>query len=489
MRQLNRNLRGYSQGGGGVALYWMCNMKAMLTAIRTRIKSMGVSISQGFGFRAANPLRATPDAAFAMLAAMRTFDLLSPADAMLKLNTALDAAARAIPIETISTFDAHNRVLAQEVISPTPLPEFRRSTVDGYAVRTKDTPGVLRLAGEVLMGEISSLALREGEAIAVPTGGHVPEGADAVVMIEQTTLLAVSQLQIAHSLKPNDNIIQAGEDVRAGDAVVRAGARLREQELAGLLALGIAQVQVYRQPRVAVIASGDELVPATSEAKPGQIRNINGPMISALVKRCGGLPIDFGILPDKREAFEEAAQRAMRECDAVVFMAGSSVGEKDFVPDVVNGMGSPGILAHGIAFRPGKPTLFAVCNGKPVFGLPGNPISALVTATLFVEPTLWRMQGTPAPQPNFVRAMLGQDVKSPKDLEHWLPVSLGRLEIRDWRSDSKSPISNLQSLSATPISTKSNLIFGLVRADGMVCIPIGVDKLAAGSEVMVRVFV
>jgi molybdopterin molybdotransferase len=425
---------------------------------------------------------------------MRTFDLLSPAEAMAKLNAALDASTRALPIETISTFEAHNRVLAQDVISPTPLPEFRRSTVDGFAVRTADVPGLLRWAGEVAMGEISSLTLRAGEAIAVPTGGHVPEGADAVLMIEDARLTNADPssgsgqaLQTSKRLSAGDNIIGAGEDVQAGDAVIRAGARLREQEIAGLLALGITQVQVFAQPRVAVIASGDELVPATSDVKPGQIRNINGPMISALVKRCGGLPIDFGILPDKREAFEEAAQRAMRlsGCDAVVFMAGSSVGEKDFVPDVVNGMGGPGILAHGIAFRPGKPTLFAVCGGKPVFGLPGNPISALVTATLFLEPTLWRMQGAPAPQPNFVRATLAQDVRSPKDLEHWLPV---RLEIRDWRLEVQSPISKLQSPSATPISTKSNLIFGLVRADGLVCVPIGVDKLSAGSEVLVRVF-
>ena len=412
---------------------------------------------------------------------MRTFDLLSPADAMMKLNAALDASARAIFIETIDTLNAHNRVLAQDVISPTPLPEFRRSTVDGYAVQAKDAPGLLHLAGEVAMGEISSLVLRAGQAIAVPTGGHVPDGADAVVMIEQTQQLANSQLQIANSLKPGDNIILAGEDVSAGEAVMRAGARLREQEIGGLLALGIARVQVYVQPRVAVIASGDELVPATSDVKPGQIRNINGPMMCALVKRCGGLPVDFGILPDKREAFEAAAQQAMRECDAVVFMAGSSVGEKDFVPDVVNAMGQPGILTHGIAFRPGKPTLFGVCNGKPVFGLPGNPISALVTATLFVEPTLWRMQGTRPPEPNCVRATLAQDVRSPKDLEHWLPVTLA---ISNWQSNanhSQLPIAN-------PISTKSNLIFGLVRADGMVCLPIGVDKLAAGSEVMVRLF-
>jgi molybdopterin molybdotransferase len=253
--------------------------------------------------------------------------------------------------------------------------------------------------------------------------------------------------------------------------VVRAGRRLREQEVGGLLALGFTSVEVLCRPRVALIASGDELVPADAPTRPGQIRNINEPMLAALVARNGGAAVDFGILPDRREAFEEAAQRARREADAVVFMAGSSVGERDFVPDVVNAMGRPGILAHGILFRPGKPTLFAVCDGKPVFGLPGNPISALVTGSLFVAPTLWRLQGAlNPPVPTVVRATLSADVRSPRDLEHWFPVALA------------------DGLAAEPISTKSNLIFGLVRAAGLVCAPIGVDRLPAGAEVEVRIF-
>ena len=256
--------------------------------------------------------------------------------------------------------------------------------------------------------------------------------------------------------------------------MVRAGTRLREQELGCILALGIRQIEVYRQPRVAIIASGDELVPAESNVQLGQIRNINAPMMASLIRRCGGVPVDFGILPDQREAFEAAAQKAIETCDVVVFMAGSSVGERDFVPDVVNGMGQPGILVHGIQFRPGKPTLFAVCDGKPVFGLPGNPISALVTATMFVQPTLWRVQGGAAPLPNVVPATLAEDVKSPKGLEHWVPVAVKR--------------NGTDGFVATPISTKSNLIFGLVRADGLMCVPIGTDKLAAGAAVSVRLF-
>ncbi|MCL6510117.1 MAG: molybdopterin molybdotransferase MoeA [Anaerolineae bacterium] len=438
---------------------------------------------------------------------MRKLDLLTPTEAMARLNAALQA-GEALPGEVIATAHARNRVLARDVVSPVPMPEFRRSTVDGYAVRADSTPGVLRVVGEVRMGEVATFAIKHGEAALVHTGGNLPEGADAVVMLEDTIPLTMDdrrqavpsdgmlpsvvvrqwKIQIGKKLAPGENAIQQGEDVQAGEVVVRAGTRLREQEIAGLLSLGITRIEVVRQPRVALIASGDELVPAEAETKPGQVRNTNQPMLAALVARNGGVPLDFGVLPDVRLAFEEAAARAMREADAVVFMAGSSVGERDFVPDVVNAMGHPGILVHGILFRPGKPTLFAVCNGKPVFGLPGNPISALVTGTLFLAPTLWRIQGAlNPPQPNFVRAVLAEDVKSPKDLEHWFPV---RLEAGDWRlrgSQSSSP--DLPSLPpARPIATKSNLIFGLVRADGIACAPIGTDRLTAGAEIAVRLF-
>ena len=412
---------------------------------------------------------------------MRTFDLLSPADAMSKLNAVLDAAHVALPTEFVPAASARNRVLAHDAQSPIPLPEFRRSTVDGYAVRASSTPGVLRVIGEVRMGELTGLRVKLGDAALVHTGGNIPEGADAVLMVEQIKVLDQSghgKIQTQSQVLAGDNVIQQGEDVQPGEVVVRGGTRLREQEIGGLLSLGMTQVEVLRKPRVALIASGDEVVPAEAETHPGQVRNINTPMLAALIERHGGVALDFGILPDRRDAFEEAAQRAMHDTDvdAVVFMAGSSVSERDFTPDVVNGMGRPGILVHGINFRPGKPTLFAVCDGKPVFGLPGNPISALVTASLFVIPTVWRVQGASMPQPNMVRAALAKDVKSPRDLEHWFPVAL-------------VPAGEVGTLpKAEPITSKSNLIFGLVRASGLVCAPIGVDRLAAGSLVDVRLF-
>ncbi len=393
---------------------------------------------------------------------------------MKALFAALEADKLALPVDLIETAHARDRVLARDVLAETAMPEFRRSTVDGYALKAASTPGVLRVVGEVRMGELAGTALKSGEAMLVHTGGNVPEGADAVVMIEQTRPLDVntSKIQTTSKLAPGENVIQAGEDVRAGEAVCAAGTRLREQEVAGLLSLGVVKIPVLRKPRVALIPSGDELVAPDQPTKGGQVRNTNAPMLAALVRRFGGEPLVFDVLPDRRLAFEAAAERAMREADMVLFMAGSSVGDRDYVPDVVSAMGKPGILAHGILFRPGKPTLFAVANGKPVFGLPGNPISALITATLFAMPALTHLQGMRnPPQPAMAPAVLTQDVKSPRDLEHWFPV---RLEHREggWR--------------ATPISTKSNLIFGLVRAQGVVCAPIGVDRLAAGETVSAR---
>ncbi|MCL4506154.1 MAG: molybdopterin molybdotransferase MoeA [Chloroflexi bacterium] len=413
---------------------------------------------------------------------MRTFDLLSPADALAKLYGALDVSRLPAQTEVVPAVSARNRVLARDVASPIPLPEFRRSTVDGYAVRAGSTPGVLRVVGEVRMGELTRLRVKLGDAALIHTGGNVPEGADAVVMVEQVKFLdqsGLGKIQTQTQASPGDNTIRQGEDVQQGEIVMRAGARLREPEIGGLLSIGMTEVEVYRKPRVALIASGDEVVPAEAETQPGQVRNINTPMLAALVERNGGVALDYGILPDSRFAFEEAAARAMQEADMVVFMAGSSVSERDFTPDVVDGMGKPGILVHGIAFRPGKPTLFAVADGRPVFGLPGNPVSAFVTASLFVAPTLWRMQHAVAPMPGQVKAVLSKDVRSPGDLEHWFPVNLS--QTAEGQPHGSPPV-----WSAEPVATKSNLIFSLVRASGLVCAPIGMDRLAAGATVDVR---
>ena len=408
--------------------------------------------------------------------------LLTSTQAMTRLNAALDGAWQAKPLlgdEAVPAASAINRVLAKDVFTPTDIPAFRRSSVDGYAMRSADAPGQLRVIGEVLMGQLSGLRVEQGQAVRVPTGGFVVDGADAVLMIEDAqTHENGAAISTTKTLAPGENTIHQGEDLRAGDAAIRAGTRLREQDIAGLLSLGITQVHVKKQPRVALISSGDELVSSEAAPGPGQIRETNAAMLAALVRKNGGLPIVFDTLPDQRPAFEAAAQRAMREADVVVFIAASSVGERDFVPQIVAGMGQPGIVAHRIAFRPGKPALFAACDGKPVFGLPGNPISALMTGMLFLAPTLWRALGAHnPPAPAFARARLAQDFRSPADLEQWFPVLL-----------SPSLCGDEAVPAATPIPMKSNLIFSLVRADGVACARIGVDQLPAGQMVDVRLF-
>ena len=406
---------------------------------------------------------------------MPTFTMARPDDALALLWEAMARAPRAFEMERAPLAQARGRVLAVDIRSPGPIPEFRRSTVDGYALRAADTGAgrTLPVAGEIPMGVYQVQPLPPNAAIKIHTGGHVPEGADAVIMVERTAEMANGRIRLDETLAPGDNVIQIAEDVEPGSVVISAGAILREQEIAGLASLGISQAPVRRRPRVALISSGDELVPIESAIRPGQIRGSNAPMLSALVQANGGEPLDMGILPDRADAFAAAAAAAKASADVIVFMAGSSMSDRDYTAETITAMGAPGILVHGIAFRPGKPTIFAVCDGIPVFGLPGNPNSALVTARRLLGPTLWRMLGATAPPPRYVMATLAEAVRSPASLEHWIPAAL---------------FDQAGEHLARPIITKSNLIFGLVRANGMFCIPIGVDGLPAGAQVRVEYF-
>lgn len=410
---------------------------------------------------------------------MRTFNLVPPATALERLHAAMRTAQVRTQIERISALDADARVIAEDIASPTAMPDFRRSTMDGFAVRSIDGLATRRIVGEVSMGQNSPIKLGMAEAARIHTGGELPEDADAVLPVEDVTLGRQSEgfyaelVISSRVLRAGENCIEVGEDVHAGDLVIRAGTRLRTPELGGLAALGHTFVRAYARPRVAVLASGDEVVPPDAVPIGAQVRDINTNTISNLIRQAGGIPVSQGILRDDANAFELAARRAMADCDALVFMAGSSVSERDFTPDVIARLGAPGVLQHGVQFRPGKPTLFALCDGKPVFGLPGNPVSALVTALLFVQPTLWLMQGAlNPPHPVTLNAVLDAPIRSPKTLEHWLPVSL--------------TVDRDGNHSATPIASKSNLIFSLTRAQGLVCAPIGVELMAAGTPVQVR---
>jgi len=402
------------------------------------------------------------------------FNVMPPTQA---LETLFRRWTVAIQSEMVPTAEALGRVTAGPVRSPISLPAFPRSTVDGYAVRAADTvgaseglPAYLTIVGEVPMGQRATLTIGPGQAAIVHTGGMIPEGADAVVMVERTHRLDERTVEVLRAVAVGENVIQVGEDVQAGEEILPAGHRLRPQDVGGLLGVGITQVAVARRPVVAIIATGDEVVPPDQEPGPGQVRDINSYTAEAMVRRAGGIPRLMGIVPDDFEALLERAQQGLAQADLLVLSAGSSVSVRDMTSEVINRLGAPGVLVHGLSIRPGKPTILALCDGKPVFGLPGNPVSAMVAFELVVTPTLWRLQGTTPPEKRRVRARLMRNLSSVAGREDYIQVRLMEREGQLW---------------ADPIFGKSNLIFTLVRADGVVRVPLDATGIPAGEEVEV----
>ncbi|MBI1293754.1 molybdopterin molybdenumtransferase MoeA [bacterium] len=379
--------------------------------------------------------------------------------------------------ERIPTADALDRILAEALTSPQDLPEFARSTVDGYAVNAVDTygasgglPAFLTVIGEVPMGATSSLELGSGEAVLIHTGGALPAGATAVVMVEETQRIDDAAIEVLKPVAEGENVIQIGEDIRRGDLLMTAGRPLRPQDIGGLLALGITEVSVAQPPRVAVVSSGDEVVPPDQPTTPGQIRDINSYSLAALIRRAGGEPILYGIVPDRREALLAAMQKAHHEADIVVLSAGSSVSYRDLSVDIIEELGAPGVLVHGLSVKPGKPTILAVCDGVPVFGLPGNPVSAMVIFDLVVTPAIRACLGASAPAHTRIQARLARNVASATGREDYVQV---RIEARDGESW------------AVPVFGKSNLIYTLVNADGVIQIPLDSGGIREGAWVTV----
>ncbi len=249
-------------------------------------------------------------------------------------------------------------------------------------------PAFLTVSGEVAMGQASTAQVGLGEAVLVHTGGMIPAGADSVVMVENTQRVDDASIEVLRPVAEGENVIQVGEDIRAGDVILAAGHSLRPQDIGGLMALGITQVTVAARPRVGILSSGDEVVPPDQPVGPGQVRDINSYSLAALATRAGGAPVTYGIIPDDRAALQAAAAQAHAENDIVVLSAGSSVSYRDLSVEVIAALGEPGVLLHGLSVRPGKPTIVAVCDGVPVFGLPGNPVSAMVIFDLVVAPAI-----------------------------------------------------------------------------------------------------
>lgn len=374
--------------------------------------------------------------------------------------------------------EALHYILAEQIVAKENVPSFDRSTVDGYAVRAKDTygssesmPGFLTVTGEVEMGVVSISVVSQGEAVSVPTGGMLPEGSDSVIMIEHCEEVD-SLLNTYKQVAPAENIIRAGEDIRAGEILLSAGTKLRPQELGALAALGITHVTVFRKLTIGYLSSGDEIVPYQTETLlEGQIRDINYLTISGLASEWNVDCIYGGIVRDDYEEFRKRAHELYEQVDCLILSGGSSVGAKDYTTNVIQSLGDPGVFVHGISIKPGKPTILAMANGKPAIGLPGHPASAMVIFRLFGERILRRLMGEKTePKPERIFARITKNIPSSPGRSDYIRVRLFEKEGEWW---------------AEPIIGKSGLITTLVKSDGIVEIISEKEGVSQGEYVPV----
>ena len=372
--------------------------------------------------------------------------------------------------ESVPLNDALHRVLAEDVPADTDIPGFTRSVVDGYAVRAADTagsseavPAMLALAGRVTMGSGTDLKCASGTCIYVPTGGILPGGADAVVMIENAEQVGTEVL-VKKAVADGENILFFNEDFLQGEPVLRQGRRLSAQDIGVLAAAGCTGVPVIRMPKIGILSTGNELVPVTELPQAGQVRDVNSYVIASALRDFGCLPLFYGIIEDEREALGTAIRRAAAECDAVLVSGGSSKDERDMVSSIIAEQGD--VLVHGIAIAPGKPTIIGQCNGTPVIGLPGHPASAFIVLTAIVRHLITAMTGETGSSVRTLQAALGQNIPSAKGREDYVRVMVnGGI--------------------ATPLFGKSGLLNTLVRSTGVVRVPAGSEGLESGTAVEV----
>ena len=415
------------------------------------------------------------------------------------------------PVETVALADALGRVPSESITAPHALPGFARATVDGFAVRAADTygaseglPSYLDLIGEARMGRPPETEVRAGAAVAIATGAPLPPGADAVLKVEHTQSPTPELIEVLRPATPGEGMVRADEDAAPGTELARPGRPLRAQDLGMLAAAGITEIPAYARPRVAIVSTGDELVPAdtprdaaaagprpaaapapgalpvgqvrdSSAPAPGalpvgQVRDSSAPALAALVREAGGEPHFAGIVADDRQALAGTLREALADRDVLVVSAGSSVGARDETAAAIASLGAPGIWCHGLSLKPGKPTLLAEVGGIPVIGLPGNPRSALVVFRLIGMPIVRMVGGCtkPPPEPS-VRARLTRD----------LPSAAGRVDVVQVR---------LAGENAEPLFGSSSLLSILTAADGYLIVPEAATGLGAGSDVEVMLY-
>ncbi len=382
--------------------------------------------------------------------------------------------ATVLPLE-----ECLGRILAEDILSGEDIPALDRSCMDGYALRAADTfgasegnPAYVELVRSAAIDEVVSRPLRSGECMGIATGGSLPPGADAVLMVEHTQMLGDSTVEIRKTVTPGENVMLRGEDVGQGQVALPAGRRLRPQDVGLMAAIGRLSANVYRRPRCGIISTGDELVPVEGTPRPGQIRDVNSHTLACMARQSGALASSLGLVPDRREALESALVRSLAENDVVFISGGSSIGTRDLTIEVLESLADSEILAHGVSISPGKPTILARVGGKPVLGLPGQVTSAQIVMLVFGQPLLEHLGGDVGafdPARRIMRpARLGANLSSKPGREDYVRV---RLEEQNGE------------LVAMPRLGKSGLLRTMLDADGLVCLPASLEGMRAGQDV------
>ena len=382
----------------------------------------------------------------------------------------------ALGAEEIPLLDAYNRVLRENVVSALDIPPFSRSTVDGFAVKAEDTfgaeenqPVTLSVRGVVNIGELPEIRVGKGEAAEIVTGAPVPDGADAVVMVEDTDRKD-AELRVYRAVTKDGNVMKKGSDIKKGETVLKAGQVLGASEIGVLAALGLTKAKVFTVPVVAVLSTGGEVTEPGRELPAGKIYDINAYSLCTAVRESGGNPVYLGVVPDDEAALRKALERALASADMVLTSGGVSVGPHDLTPKIVNSLGKPGVFVSGIAVKPGKPTTVALVDGKPVFALPGHPTSALLLFHLLARPVIQAMSGRTATEAETVKALAAKRMFQAKGRRTFIMVKLKR--------------DVTKGLVAEPVETgASGAITTLAKADGFVEVPADQQFIDAGEEV------
>ncbi len=380
--------------------------------------------------------------------------------------------------EKLNLDDALGRIISEDILSPVNLPPFSRSTVDGYAVKAQDTAGAsasmptyLDIIGSIEMGEKTELSISSGQTAAVPTGGMLPEGTDAVLMIENTEKIEEKMIESSKSLAVGENVVKKAEDIAEGEILFKKGRRLMARDIGALAGLGITELSCFKKPTASVISTGDELIDPEDEAEEGQIRDINSYSISSYLTKLGAVGKRVGIIEDEFEKLKSAVEDNL-DSEIVLISGGSSVGVKDMTIDILNSFGEPGVVLHGLSIKPGKPTILAFVEGSIVIGLPGHPASAWTVTNILVSEIIRVLTGEKTPEEigedreiYRIKAELSRDLVSDKGREEYIPI--------------KTKKDENGKLIAEPMLGKSSLITNLVQGNTLLKIESyqeGLDK-------------